>query len=163
MKIRYFYNIAVYWRWPLKGNKGPTQCVKCSMFGHGAQNCNRVEVCPACAGNHDYAVCTLNKFSLDGSVIYKCYNCVKKNFRNVNHRADDPRCPYRQEYLDIRRRISSRSRVVRSRDNCTNFDKYVINFPQTLNQVQMDRTHAASSSNKKLFSEVSKQTSENTK
>ncbi|XP_065356098.1 uncharacterized protein LOC135950485 [Calliphora vicina] len=40
MKIRYFSNIAVYWRKPLKGNKGPTQCAKCAMYGHGAKNCN---------------------------------------------------------------------------------------------------------------------------
>ena len=44
MKIRFFWNKAFYWRKPLRGNKGPTQCPKCTVYGHGAKNCNRVVV-----------------------------------------------------------------------------------------------------------------------
>lgn len=106
-QIRYFYGISVKWRNPVKGNKGPTQCTKCSMFGHGSRNCHRSPVCSACAGNHDLSVCTLNKTQHEGPVVYKCFNCVKKNFSNVNHKADDPRCPCRQDYLEIRSRITS--------------------------------------------------------
>ena len=68
MKIRYFSNICVYWRKPLKGNKGPTQCSKCAMYGHGAKNCNRGVVCSSCAGNHEYADCTLKKGHNDGNI-----------------------------------------------------------------------------------------------
>lgn len=157
MKIRYFHNISVFWKKPLKGNKGPTQCTKCSMYGHGARNCNRVDVCPACAGNHDYAVCTLNKTSCDGSVIYKCYNCTKKNLRNVNHRADDPRCPCRKEYLEIRKRTTSRSQATpRKNSFVANTDVYAENFPQTANHDNEPKTYGPRSHSKKSYSEVSK-------
>lgn len=124
IKIRFFYGISVHWRNPLKGNRGPTQCSKCSMYGHGARNCHRADICPACAGNHDYSVCTLSKTMNKGPVIYKCYNCTKKNLKDVNHRADDARCPCRQEYLDIRQRLTSRlkrNQIHRNPSNNTDF------------------------------------------
>lgn len=108
-KIKFFYDISVFWRSPLKSSKGPTQCSKCSMYGHGARNCFRVAVCPACAGNHDHSECVLSKTQQNGPVIYKCYNCLSKKLSNVNHRADDPRCPCRKDYLEIRQRLTSRS------------------------------------------------------
>lgn len=108
-KIRYIFGISIKWRNPIKGNKGPTFCKKCSMYGHGSKNCHRSAVCSVCAGNHDSSVCTLNKTQHEGPVVYKCFNCSKKNLKNVNHKADDPKCPCRQEYLEMRRRITSRS------------------------------------------------------
>lgn len=106
-KIRYFNGIVVKWRNPIKGKKGPTQCNKCAMYGHGSSNCHRSPVCSACAGNHDVSTCPLSKTQHQGPVVYKCFNCVKKKLSNVNHKADDPKCPCRQEYLDIRGRVTS--------------------------------------------------------
>lgn len=109
MRIRFFYGISVKWRNPIKGNRGPTQCSKCAMYGHGANHCYRIVTCTACAGSHDYSTCPLNKTAQEGPVIYKCFNCFKNKLKNINHRADDPQCPCRSEYLEIRNRASSRN------------------------------------------------------
>lgn len=155
LKIRYFCNIAIHWRKPFKSNKGPTQCTKCSMYGHGARNCNRVKVCTACAGNHDYADCTLNKGSPDGSIVYKCHNCTKKNYKNVNHRADDPKCPCRREYLDIRQRLTAKSRMPSIRYN-SNFAIDDSDFPLLPNQEHHAKTQHYVSQGKSLLSDICK-------
>lgn len=161
MKIKYFYSISVYWRKPHKGNRGPTQCTKCSMFGHGARNCKRVSVCPACAGNHDYSVCTLNKISHDGSVIYKCYNCAMKNLRNVNHRADDPRCPCRQDYLEIRKRITTKNRNYHGKINFAGYESDDDDFPQLSNKEHVNKTYDHRSHTQKLYSDIAKSNNDN--
>lgn len=154
IKIKYFSNIAVYWRRPLKGNKGPTQCAKCSMYGHGANNCNRVSVCAVCAGNHDQTECSLAKNAQEGRIVYKCYNCSKKNLRNVNHRSDDPKCPCRKDYLEMRFRITSRSRsnFNRPRNNYVYDDA---EFHQLSSQQQQNDRRESTSQNRRLYSEVS--------
>ena len=55
IKIRYFYGIVVHWRKPRRSAKGPTQCTKCAMFGHGSANCYRRSACLGCGGSHDYS------------------------------------------------------------------------------------------------------------
>lgn len=109
-KIKYFYGIAVKWRKPLKGNRGPTLCSKCAMFGHGSANCYRNAICTACAGNHDVSTCTLNKTFYEGPVVYKCHNCIRKKFKNINHKADDINCPSRKEYLEIKQKLALRNK-----------------------------------------------------
>lgn len=81
-KIRYFNGIVSVEKSYQKQQR--------SMYGHGSSNCYRTAVCSACAGSHDVSVCTLNKTQHAGSVVYKCFNCVKNNLGNVNHKADDP-------------------------------------------------------------------------
>ena len=83
------------------------------MYGHGSANCFRAEACLGCGGAHDYSNCQLNKTTEDGPVIYKCFNCMKKKLKNANHRADDPHCPSRREYLQIRQRTTNSRRSVR--------------------------------------------------
>lgn len=171
-KIRYFYGISVYWRSPLKGNRGPTQCSKCSMYGHGARNCFRGAVCPSCAGNHDLSVCTLNKTQSNGPVVYKCYNCLTKKYSNFNHRADDPRCPCRKDYLEIRQRLTSRSGgTSRIRAQTADFAYNVDDHPQLSSREHMSqttrthdpsrthdltRTHDRFNHNKRLYSDAAK-------
>lgn len=158
MKIKYFYGISVYWRNPLKGNRGPTQCSKCSMYGHGANHCHRNNICPACAGNHDYSVCTLSKTEIEGPVIYKCHNCSNKKLKNINHRADDPRCPCRKEYLEIRQRATSHRSFVPQRrvNNASDINITVDNFPQLANHDKLPSTSKNSDyfSRGKKFSDV---------
>lgn len=144
-KIRYFYGIVVKWRNPIKSNKGPTQCTKCTMFGHGSRNCHRNDVCAACAGNHDLSVCTLSKTQHEGPVVYKCFNCTKKKLSNVNHKADDPKCPCRQDYLEMRSRITSGATLQKGPRN--HYEYYVDpeDFPQFVrNSSGMSKTHARS-------------------
>lgn len=45
LKIRRLCSIIVHWKKPQKGNKGPTQCTKYTMYLHGARNCFRRNVC----------------------------------------------------------------------------------------------------------------------
>lgn len=147
-KIRYFYGIAVKWRNPIKSNKGPTQCTKCTMFGHGSRNCHRSAICAACAGNHDISVCTLSKTQHEGPVVYKCFNCVKKKLSNVNHKADDPKCPCRQDYLEIRSRITSGSTLHNNPRNIHQYYNDPDAFPQVAynnnNTPGMFKSHARS-------------------
>lgn len=110
MKIKFINGIAVHWRNPLRRSRGPTQCSKCTMYGHGASNCHRSAVCLGCGGSHDYSTCQLNKIPEKGPVINKCFNCIKRNMKNVNHRADDPQCPARKEYLEIRQKVTTKRR-----------------------------------------------------
>lgn len=124
-KIHYFYNISVKWRNPLRGNKGPTQCSKCTMYGHGATHCHRKPACLGCGGDHDYSECSLEKLPSAGPVIYKCHNCLKNNRKNTNHKADDIRCPYRKEYLEIRQRVTAKHRPVSTRRQGASENYYI--------------------------------------
>lgn len=128
IKIKHFHGIIVHWRNPLRRSRGPTQCSKCTMYGHGSANCFRTVACLGCGGAHDYSVCQLNKTPIEGPVIYKCFNCIKKNLKNVNHRADDLHCPSRKEYLDIRQKVTNKRSPLRMRrhsytDNYTSDDE----------------------------------------
>ena len=107
MKIRRLCNIVIHWRNPLKSKKGPTQCTKCTMYGHGSKNCFRNNICIVCSGAHDFSVCQINKTSEYAS--FKCFNCTKKNLKNIHHRADDPRCPSRKEYLIMRDNVKKKN------------------------------------------------------
>lgn len=77
-RIKYFYNIVVHWKNPLKNSKGPTQCSKCAMFGHGAANCFRKEACLGCGGPHDYSSCQLKKHLLMIKLFTNVLECYKK-------------------------------------------------------------------------------------
>lgn len=159
-KIRYFCGIAIHWRNPLKGNKGPTQCSKCTMYGHGARNCFRVEICPACAGNHDHSQCLLNKTQQNGPVVYKCFNCINKKFSNVNHRADDIQCPCRKEYLSIRDRLTSRlGHNTQRRKHTADFHYNADDHPQLPTRKHVSSspiTYDAFNQNKRRYSEMAK-------
>lgn len=111
-KIRHLCGIVIHWRKPTSSNKGPTLCTKCAMYGHGARNCFRNNICIACGGNHDYSSCPVNKTTQTGPVAYKCFNCSEKKLKNINHKADDPRCPCRKDYIILRQKLSSKTRRV---------------------------------------------------
>lgn len=132
-KIRYLCGIVVHWRNPLRRARGPTQCSKCTMFGHGASNCHRKSVCLGCGGSHDSSMCQLSKTATKTPVIYKCYNCTKKNMKSVNHRADDPKCPSRREYLEIREKITRNSKSIKVRNVSRSFSYSEDDFPHIIN------------------------------
>lgn len=121
LKIRYLRGIVVHWKNPSKNNRGPTFCTKCTMYGHGTKNCFRKNICIACGGGHDFSTCTVNKTDHEGTVTYKCFNCVNKGLKNCNHRADDPRCPSRKDYIIMRQNLNNnnsiRTRKVNYRSN----------------------------------------------
>lgn len=57
IKIKYVYDVVIHWRNPLRRSRGPTQCTKCAMYGHGSANCHRGSACLGCGEAHDYAIC----------------------------------------------------------------------------------------------------------
>ena len=81
IKIKYVYDVVLHWRNLLRKSRGPTQCTKYAMYGHGSANCHRGSTYLGCGEAHDYANCQLNKIPANGPVIYKCYNCIKRNLK----------------------------------------------------------------------------------
>lgn len=105
-KVRYISNVSVQWRNCNPKRSGPVLCKKCSMYGHGSENCYRKPVCSICASQeHTSDECGVLTKSVK---IFKCFNCTKSNYRETNHKADDPACPCRKEYLDARYRALSK-------------------------------------------------------
>lgn len=130
VKIKHFYGIIVHWRNPLRRARGPTQCSKCAMFGHGASNCYRKNACLVCGGPHDASVCQISKTSCHSPVIYKCHNCSKQNLKNINHRADDPKCPSRRQYLEIREKVTRNKSHFKTTNTRRTFSFSEEDFPQ---------------------------------
>lgn len=91
-----YYHI-VKWQPYKPKRKGPTQCNRCLMFGHGIQSCFRYEACAKCSGAHLTSECT-NISITTTSPKFKCFNCVSAKLEHA-HRADDPACPFRAKYL----------------------------------------------------------------
>lgn len=108
--IKFLLKVGVTWSNPKSKQKnGPTQCDKCGMYGHGSENCYRKKVCFLCSSNtHISDDCGLKKSNSDGKQ-FKCFNCVSKKYQTVDHRADDPRCPCRRDYLQARQAIAQRN------------------------------------------------------
>lgn len=130
-KIRAIGHLIVKWK-PFKPRyKGPTQCRRCAMLGHGAQNCHRKEACLVCASTDHVADNCPSKNETSGAFVYKCFNCVSKKYKDINHKANDPNCPCRAEYLEIRNKINHRNTVRNGRKNQNNntFNLEQANFP----------------------------------
>lgn len=135
-KIKHVCGVIVHWKSPKKRTSGPTQCSKCAMFGHGSANCFRSNACLSCGGPHDYSVCQLQKLSPDDAVVHKCFNCANRNLKNLNHRADDPRCPCRKEYLEIRQKVTAK----RQPNRVSTQPEYIVSnddFPSTSRQASV--------------------------
>lgn len=111
-KINTICHTRVSWAPYRPSKRGPTQCNKCSMYGHGARNCGRKAVCFHCASNeHDTKTCPLKQdiSSHESNIVYKCHYCISHGLLPMNHRANDKSCPGRQRYVDIKQ-VSNSSR-----------------------------------------------------
>lgn len=106
--IKSLSQVVVAWK-PFKPKyKGPTQCLNCGMYGHGARNCNRTHKCLQCGEiNHSTENCTLNNIKDAGS-FFKCINCMEKGNRHINHRTNDPKCPCQKEFIEIRQKANQK-------------------------------------------------------
>lgn len=115
--VRAIDHVVVNWKPYKPRNKGPTQCNKCAMLGHGAQNCHRSMACLICASTaHVADDCNFDE-SKKESFVFRCYNCVVNKLPNANHRANDPRCPCRSNYLEIRNKLNHKNAVRNDRAN----------------------------------------------
>lgn len=114
--IKYILQVSIVWKnQRTVPNKGPTQCRKCGIYGHGAENCYRQKICFLCSSlSHDTDFCLMNNSS--GGKIYKCFNCVSKGIAEFQHRADDPNCPCRANYIESRRNVTQNNNDSRRRN-----------------------------------------------
>lgn len=109
-KITVIYNHIIKWLPYQHKIKGPTQCYRCSMYGHGANFCHRRQICFLCSGDHDMTACRLKASQLNNTTStqneYRCFNCAN-NGLSFNHKASDKTCPFRVRYLEVKERMRS--------------------------------------------------------
>lgn len=112
-KIKAINHVIVTWKTHIQRNKGPTQCSRCQMFGHGGKNCHLIENCRKCGDQHDADSCSTE--------IEKCANCLG------SHRADDEKCPKKMAFVQMRHKLSTaqRSNYKKKAD----FHHNLANFP----------------------------------
>lgn len=74
------------------------RCFKCWKFGHRAERCTSVVVCPLCSQNHKKEECK--------SLNFECVNCkyakevIKITNITTNHHVFDTNCPSYQRQID---------------------------------------------------------------
>lgn len=91
-KIKYLFNIVVRWFPYVNYNKGPTQCRRCQMYGHGTSHCGRFPKCLNCGQRHNVDECR--------EPIRKCANCGE------SHEANSKICTNRKTYIALRQNIN---------------------------------------------------------
>lgn len=97
---------VVKWLPANPSKKGPTQCLYCGMFGHGLSSCHRTPNCFLCGEKHETKNCTFKNDETEQR-IFKCYNCKTRNLQH-NHRANDPQCPSRLQYIEIKSNMNKK-------------------------------------------------------
>lgn len=115
-KVNKINHIVINWLRYQPKFKQITQCYNCYMFGHGSSHCNRAAVCSFCASSsHKSLECSLKsiEYSPENSSKFKCINCSMKNLPD-SHRANDPSCPGREEFLKIRSNFPSQTKIRKS-------------------------------------------------
>lgn len=104
--IKTVLNHIVKWLPAKPSNRGPTQCLCCGMFGHGISSCHRSPNCFLCGDKHETKNCAFKSDDTDQR-IFKCYNCKSQNLPH-NHRANDPQCPTRSKYIEIKANVNKK-------------------------------------------------------
>lgn len=89
--IKTCYHHIIKWQPYKPSRKGPTQCYRCTLYGHGISQCMRYAVCSICNACTRITKDTPNP-------VYKCYNCATAELIAHNHKATDPDCPFRAKY-----------------------------------------------------------------
>lgn len=122
-KIKYVYGHVAKWLPYVRKSRGPTQCFRCGMFGHGMSFCSRKTACLLCGDAHETKSCLFNEQQATSNAVFKCVNC-KMSKLQYNHRADSDECPSRRRYVEIRQNTNSRNNgrrnhVINSSQNAT--------------------------------------------
>ena len=104
-KIKAIFNIIVEWERYRPKHNDVTQCGNCLAFGHGTRNCHMLSRCGKCAEQHATEECQ----QMDEGTALKCVNC------GGNHEGSNRTCPKRAEFIEIRRRASTRTQLGRQR------------------------------------------------
>lgn len=117
-KIKVVNHTIVKWAPYSPKFKGPTQCRSCTMYGHGAENCHRFNICVYCASTeHESSKCQMNPANSstanNNGAVFKCSSCSVQN-KPSNHAATDPNCPARIQYLAIRQKSNNNNKTNRN-------------------------------------------------
>lgn len=95
-KVNALNHTIVKWYKYINKQKGPTQCRKCLIYGHGMRNCHLLNICAKCGqSGHSEDTCLVVPEQ------FKCSNC------KGNHLATDPSCKSRADFMAMRVRLSS--------------------------------------------------------
>lgn len=141
-QIKSLFNIVVRWFPYVNYRKGPTQCRRCQMYGHGTSYCGRVLKCLNCGENHDILNCK--------STEKKCANCGDA------HEANSKICTKRNVYMAIRenvninrqlKNISQRPKNIINNENVNRFNNKNIELNDTNFPSYQSRTHNADQAN----------------
>lgn len=100
------------------------------MYGHGTSNCQRRSSCNLCASiEHNQTNCPLSKLPSDSAPAFKCSYCISHKYQHANHKANDPNCPARKAYLDVRKNIATRQENKHSNKPTQNHQKFSDSAP----------------------------------
>lgn len=115
--IKYVYHHVISWL-PYKPKRnGPTQCMRCLMYGHGISSCFRYAVCMVCAGSHLTKEHDANADIADNTnTEFKCFNCLSAKLPH-NHKANDAACPFRLKYENARNNARNKTTTQRTQSN----------------------------------------------
>lgn len=105
---RSVYHHIVKWLAYKQTRKGPTQCYRCLMFGHGSRFCQRYKACLQCGGDHIVNECTVITEKTKNPK-FKCFNCTSAKLP-AEHKANDESCPFRAKYLETKSNTQNKSK-----------------------------------------------------
>lgn len=103
--VKALFQIIVEWDKFRPRKRQVTQCDNCLAYGHGTKNCHMQPRCGKCAGPHTTQSCD----SMEEGTDPKCANCGDK------HEGNNRACPKRAEFLEIRRKASTKQQRGRER------------------------------------------------
>lgn len=136
--IKSLFHTIVRWEPYRSSFSGPTQCRRCLMPGHGTRHCSLPPHCNYCSGphlseecvdighaitkarskrteaermeddQHDAKVDKLKEIALSDFPA-KCFNCIQAGFDQVGHIAFSPKCPSKQRFVQLQKRLSLKS------------------------------------------------------
>lgn len=167
-RIKAINQIIIKWIRYSPKHKGPSQCRKCLMFGHGQENCYRSIMCMLCASReHVQENCSFNNATDQRLINYRCGNCQEQGLP-ANHKANDHSCPSRSNFESIRnnqmrRKNNATNKQASSRlnPNASSFVYLADNFPSLPNH-RASRGYAPTNTrNGNQNSSISSNTSQN--
>lgn len=124
-EVKSVYHHIIKWASYKPKRKGPTQCHRCLMYGHGISMCNRFAACLQCGGNHLTKDCTVITKDTTNPA-FKCFNCASANLDHA-HKANDPACPFRAKYVKSKTntRNNSNSQPTQNKQNTNTNARFI--------------------------------------
>lgn len=123
--VKYVMNHVIKWLPVKRNHRGPSQCLRCAMFGHGISACDRKPTCFLCGEQHETKTCKFDPQDNGEKYVYKCNNCKANNLQH-NHKANDPSCPSRSKYIEIKSLTSGNTKKAQQQPQ---YQHAIANFP----------------------------------